>query len=69
MSNNELLTLFPGPLASPNECTLLAFLNGINTTGTSRDFPRQELYFGEYSTIDAREFYNMNPEVSYSLKL
>lgn len=52
-----------GPLTAPNQVTLLAFLNGLNTTANSTDFPRQEIYFAEYTEFDAKLNLNLKDEV------
>ena len=41
----------------------MAFLNGLNTSKHSEDFPRQQLYFAEYDALDAKANLNLKDEV------
>lgn len=59
----DYITKREGCLTAPNQVNLMAFLNGFNTTKDSSDFPRQELYFAEYSASDALLNNNLRPGV------
>jgi len=59
---SEYITHRTGPLCSPNQVSLIAFLDGINTTSKSEDFPRQELSWVETDAAGLYKFLNLKED-------